>query len=124
MTIKTYVMSYLDVRITIGDDELTTEVYNKVDDFTFPVVMFTFPSGNIPIQLGYDVFLVKSKGMPLFSQRNLGFFMCPTRYSPPFAKEVTPEVVLLLNSRESSREIHLSCINMASSQFNRLRWSS
>ena len=43
---------YLDVRITIGADELTTEVYNKVDDFTFPVVMFTFPLGNIPIQLG------------------------------------------------------------------------
>ena len=47
---------YLDVRITIGSDGFATEVYNKVDEFTFPVVMFTFPSGNIPIQLGYDVF--------------------------------------------------------------------
>ena len=61
----------------------------KVDDFIFLVVMFTFSAGNIPIQLGYDVFLVKSKGMPLFAQRNLGSFMCPTIYSPPFAKEVT-----------------------------------
>ena len=55
---------YLDVRITIGSYELANEVYNKVDEFTFPVVMFTFPSCNIPIQLGYDVFLGKSTNTP------------------------------------------------------------
>ena len=49
-------LCYLDVRITIGSDEFVTEVSNKVDEFSFPVVMFTFLTGNIPMQLGYDVF--------------------------------------------------------------------
>ena len=64
---------YIDVRITIGDDELTTEVYNKVDDFTFPVVMFTFPSGNIPIQLGYDVFFGQIQRYAIICSRKSGF---------------------------------------------------
>ena len=86
---------YLDARITIGADELTTEVYNKVDDFTFPVVMFTFPSGNIPIQLGYDVFFGQIQIYAIYAQEDLDFFMYRIKYLPPFAREVTPEVVSL-----------------------------
>jgi len=67
------ILCYLDVRITIGDDELTTEVYNKVDDFTFPVVMFTFPSGNIPIQLGYDVFFGQIQRYAIICSKKSGF---------------------------------------------------
>lgn len=49
-------ISYLDVRIIIDNNKITTSVYNKVDFFNFPVVNFTFPESNIPIHLGYDVF--------------------------------------------------------------------
>lgn len=49
-------VSYLDVKIEIFDDEVITSLYNKVDDFDFTVVTFTFPDSNIPIQLGYNVF--------------------------------------------------------------------
>ena len=49
-------ISYLDVRIIIENNKITTSVYNKVDFFNFPVVNFTFPESNIPIHLGYDVF--------------------------------------------------------------------
>ena len=49
-------LAYLDVRITIQDDKISSSVYNKTESFGFPVVNFTFPESNIPIQLGYDVF--------------------------------------------------------------------
>ena len=49
-------LAYLDVRITIKDDKISSSVYNKTESFGFPVVNFTFPESNIPIQLGYDVF--------------------------------------------------------------------
>ena len=49
-------VNYLDVNIQIGDNRVTTEVYNKLDDFNFPVVSFTFPHGNIPVKIGYNVF--------------------------------------------------------------------
>ena len=49
-------INYLDITIDIGDNSITTNVYNKVDDFNFPVVMYTFPQSNMPIEIGYDVF--------------------------------------------------------------------
>ena len=47
---------YLDVRVRIGIDGVITSLYNKTDDFDFPVVNFTFPESNIPKQLGFNVF--------------------------------------------------------------------
>ena len=49
-------VAYLDVRITIEDNKISSSVFNKTDSFGFPVVNFTFPESNIPMQLGYDVF--------------------------------------------------------------------
>ena len=49
-------INYLDIKINIGDSSLTTELYNKVDEFDFPVVMYTFPNSNIPVDIGYNVF--------------------------------------------------------------------
>ena len=49
-------VNYLDVNIQIGDDGVSTRVYNKLDEFNFPIVMFTFPNGNIPVKIGYNVF--------------------------------------------------------------------
>ena len=50
------VVCYLDVKIVITENGIHTKVYNKVEDFDFPVVTFTFPSGNIPIYIGYNIF--------------------------------------------------------------------
>ena len=49
-------VAYLDVRVTIDDNKISSSVFNKTDSFGFPVVNFTFPESNIPMQLGYDVF--------------------------------------------------------------------
>lgn len=47
---------YLDVRVKVSNEGVTTSLYNKTDDFDFPVVSYTFPESNIPKQLGYNVF--------------------------------------------------------------------
>ena len=49
-------INYLDIRIKISNSIISTEVYNKVEDFNFPVVMYTFPNSNMPINIGYNVF--------------------------------------------------------------------
>ena len=49
-------VNYLDITISIDLNGVTTNLYNKVDTFDFPVVMFTFPSSNIPMNLGYNTF--------------------------------------------------------------------
>ena len=49
-------INYLDITIDIRASSITTDIYNKVDDFNFPVVMFTFPQSNMPIETGYNVF--------------------------------------------------------------------
>ena len=60
-------INYLDIKISIEDSSLKTEVYNKVDDFDFSVVMYTFPNSNIPINIGYNVF---------YSQLLRYFYIC------------------------------------------------
>ena len=47
---------YLDIEIKINNDIVNTTLFNKTDNFNFPVVMFTFPSGNIPMALGYNIY--------------------------------------------------------------------
>ena len=50
-------VNYLDVNLIIHPDGNTeTVLYNKLNDFNFPVVMFTFPHGNMPVKVGYNVF--------------------------------------------------------------------
>ena len=49
-------INYLDIKITISVDGIITNVFNKTEQFTFPVVSFTHPDGNIPNKLGYNVF--------------------------------------------------------------------
>ena len=50
------VVCYLDIKVIITEKGIRTEVYNKVDDFDFPVVTFTFASGNMPLHIGYNIF--------------------------------------------------------------------
>ena len=47
---------YLDVLVGVGQNGCSTSVYNNVDDFSFSVVLYTFPGSNVAIQMGYNVF--------------------------------------------------------------------
>ena len=50
-------VNYLDINITLDiHGKVTTRLYNKLDDFNFPVVMYTFPNSNMPLSVGYNVF--------------------------------------------------------------------
>ena len=49
-------VNYLDIKIIVNGDGVTTNVFNKTEQFDFPVVSFTYPTSNIPMQLGYNVF--------------------------------------------------------------------
>ena len=51
------IIDYLDVHIELTEGGVVTTVYNKVDSFDFEVVTFTFPSSNIPLQIGYNIFM-------------------------------------------------------------------
>ena len=49
-------VNYLDIAVNIYSHKVTTKMYNKVDDFNFEVVSFTFPHSNISINVGYNLF--------------------------------------------------------------------
>ena len=49
-------INYLDINITIDDrGNINTNLYNKLNDFNFPVVMYNFPQGNMSLSVGYNV---------------------------------------------------------------------
>ena len=51
------IVNYLDLRMELdGKGGYTTKVYNKLDDFNFPVIQYTFSSGNMPHEIGHNVF--------------------------------------------------------------------
>ena len=47
---------YLDCYFYIDNGKLTTRLYDKLDDFNFPIVKFPFLSSNIPSAPAYDVY--------------------------------------------------------------------
>ena len=49
--------SYLDCYLYIDNGKLTTRLYDKRDDFNFPIVNFPFLSSNIPSAPAYDVYV-------------------------------------------------------------------
>ena len=49
-------INYLDVNVKINENGVSTSIFNEKEQFGFPVVSYTFPCGNIPMQLGYNVF--------------------------------------------------------------------
>ena len=49
--------SYLDFYLYIDNGKLTTRLYEKRDDFNFPVVNFPFLSSNIPSAPTYGVYV-------------------------------------------------------------------
>ena len=49
--------SYLDCYLYIDNGMLTTRLYDKRDDFNFPIVNFPFLSSNIPSAPAYGVYV-------------------------------------------------------------------
>ena len=49
--------SYLDYYLYIDNGKLTTRLYDKRDDFDFPIVNFPFLSSNIPSAPAYGVYV-------------------------------------------------------------------
>ena len=49
--------SYLDCYLYIVNGKLTTRLYDKRDDFNFPIVNFPFLSSNIPSAPAYGVYV-------------------------------------------------------------------
>ena len=49
-------MEYLDVKLDVLGEDLHTSVFHKVDNFSFPVILFTFPDSQIPYKMGLCVF--------------------------------------------------------------------
>ena len=51
--------SYLDVHLEIDcERQLRTKLYDKTDDFNFPIVNFPFICSNIPATPAYGVYIV------------------------------------------------------------------
>ena len=44
------------MNVKINENGVSTSIFNEKEQFGFPVVSYTFPCGNIPMQLGYNVF--------------------------------------------------------------------
>ena len=49
--------SYLDCYLNIDNGKLITRLYEKRDDFNFPIVNFPFMSSNIPSAHAYGVYV-------------------------------------------------------------------
>ena len=48
---------FLDLDITIDKGNLTTKIYDKRDDFSFPIVNFPFLDGDVPLAPSYGVYI-------------------------------------------------------------------
>ena len=48
---------FLDLDISIENDIFKTKIYDKRDDFDFPIVNFPFLDGDIPIAPSYGVYI-------------------------------------------------------------------
>ena len=49
-------VDYLDVKLEVCHDGLHTSVFHKVEQFSFNVILFTFPESLLPRKLGANVF--------------------------------------------------------------------
>ena len=49
--------SYLDCYLYIDNGKLSTRLYDKRDDFNFPIVNFPFLSSNIPSAPAYGIYV-------------------------------------------------------------------
>ena len=50
-------ISFLDLNIEVIDSEVHTSVYDKRDDFGFPIVNFRWLGGDVPRILSYGIYI-------------------------------------------------------------------
>ena len=50
---------FLDLDITIENGNLITKIYDKRDDFSFPIVNFPFLDGGIPLASSYGIYILQ-----------------------------------------------------------------
>ena len=48
--------TFLDLYIRVVDHEFITDIYHKVDDFNFEVIIYPFPQSNVHSILGYSTY--------------------------------------------------------------------
>ena len=49
--------SFLDLNISIDNEKLHTKIYDKRDDFSFPIVNYPFLDGDVPLAPSYGVYI-------------------------------------------------------------------
>ena len=49
-------MEFLDLHLSIANDIVSTQTYNKHDDFDFEIVNFPFLDGDVPRSTSYGVY--------------------------------------------------------------------
>ena len=48
---------FLDINFNINNDKLDTKIYDKRDDFSFPIVNYPFLDGDVPLAPSYGVYI-------------------------------------------------------------------
>ena len=48
---------FLEINISITNDIVSTDIYNKWDNFNFEIVNFPFPHGDVPRSGSYGVYI-------------------------------------------------------------------
>ena len=49
--------AFLDLQLSISNDNVSTKIYNKCDDFEFEIVIFPFLDGDVPRPRSYGVYI-------------------------------------------------------------------
>ena len=51
------IVLFLDLDISISQNQLKFKIYDKRDDFSFPIVNFPFLDGDVPLAPSYGVYI-------------------------------------------------------------------
>ena len=63
----------LDINVQISHGKFNTKIYDKRDDFSFPIVNYTFLDGDVPLAPSYGVYISQPNTQELVL-RKISFF--------------------------------------------------
>ena len=66
--------TFLDLHLSISNDSVSTEIYDKRDNFDFEIVNFLFLDGDVPRSTSYGVYI----SQPIRLQEHLAMLMTST----------------------------------------------